>query len=793
MIETNDLQEQVTELQQQLKDLKEQNKKLKVDLRASNRETAAIVRQLHVMEMSFNSRNVMYRTQIADNELQRRYLTSFMKNSQSFVLFLDEYSRIAFISKKLLLHIGVEFEEAVSGLYISEFYAKYFDQNHASVIMAAIDDVSVTRESVNRSVTLKCSQGEERHYSVVCNPMSDEEKHLWGMIVIYYDETDILKAMKQAVEANNAKSRFLATMSHEIRTPMNAIIGVADIELARENHERHTLESFEVIYRSAQSLLGIINDILDLSKAETGKLEIVSGVFEFASLLNDTIQLNIVRIGSKPIVFELRFEGDIPGMLIGDELRIKQILNNVLSNAFKYTDAGSVKLTVRSVISGDKAEMTFVIADTGQGMREEDLKMLFDEYSRFNQIANRKTEGTGLGMNITHRLIALMNGNISAESEFGKGSTFTIRLPLQTPPNVKYLPEKVKNALETFKFHASSTAQTRIAHEYMPYGRVLLVDDVETNLFVAEGLMSPYGIKCDKVTGGRKAIDLIERGNVYDVVFMDHMMPEMDGIEATRIIRSRGYTGTIIALTANALSGNDTMFKENGFDDFISKPIDIRLLDKALHAYVKARHPDECTKSKLNVVAAKKPAVSSSPAVNPGLLKVFLRDAANAVKILPDQLGKGDYGAFAITVHGMKSACANVNEQDCSALARELEFAAKEGNSAFITEKYPAFEASLKDVIARLTPQKESAGVNAEYVDPAEVKKLITALSAACDEYDSTQASVILAELQKMNLPEELNNLLADTDQKILHADFEDVVAMCEDAIANALTDVTGL
>jgi CheY-like chemotaxis protein len=592
----------------------------------------------------------------------------------------------------------------------------------------------------------------------------DAEKNFCGMIIIYYDQTDIVTAMNQAMEANNAKSRFLATMSHEIRTPMNAIIGISDIELSRSNgnlDDRQKSDSFETISRSAHSLLGIINDILDLSKAETGKLELIHNEFDFASILNDTIQLNITRIGSKPIEFFLKFEGDIPGTLIGDELRIKQILNNILSNAFKYTDEGSVYFYIKSVLKDGKSEMTFKITDTGQGMREEDLAMLFTEYSRFNAVANRKTEGTGLGMHITHRLVTMMGGKISAESEYGKGSTFTVTLPLEMPEDVKFIPMDTKNAIEKFRYQVQNEQKNRIVHEDMSYGKVLVVDDVETNLVVADGLISPYGIACEKVNSGQMAIELISSGKHYDIIFMDHMMPGMDGIEATKIIRDSGYDGVIIALTANALTGNDVMFRQNGFDDFISKPIDIRLLDKALHTYIKSRH-------------LKMPEKSASEN-NHELILVFLRDAKNALRKMQKEINERDYTSFAITVHGMKSALANVGEHTLSTAAKELEFAAKNNDTLFISEHYPAFEEGLQTAALRLTPQTETTG---KAVDTAVIKSKISEIKATCENYDSTAASLV-SEILKFDLAPAIRERVAVIGEMILHGEFEEAAGEC--------------
>lgn len=397
-------------------------------------------------------------------------------------------------------------------------------------------------------------------------------------------------AIEVAEKANAAKSKFLAVVSHEIRTPMNAIIGMAQIQLQKEDLPDIYSAVFEKIHSSGNDLLGIINDILDDSKIEAGQLTLNPAEYDTSSLIKDAVQLNMVRIGSKPIEFLLNIDEKLPLRLYGDELRIKQILNNLLSNAIKYTEKGYVKLSVGSSDSEEETVLRFTVEDTGQGMKSEDRDKLFSEYLRFNIESNRATEGTGLGLSITKKLVELMDGSIEVKSEYGKGSVFTVAVK-QKKAGSALIDAEFSERLQSFNYTSGEHWETlRNTHESMPYGKVLVVDDLETNLYIAVGLLSHYKLEIETAKSGLEAIELVKRGSSYDIIFMDHMMPSLNGIETTKKLRALGYKGFIIALTASAEPENGEIFSQNGFDGFISKPIDIQQLDDALQRFVRGGH-----------------------------------------------------------------------------------------------------------------------------------------------------------------------------------------------------------
>ena len=606
-----------------------------------------------------------------------------------------------------------------------------------------------------------------------------------------------------AEESNKAKSDFLARVSHEIRTPMNAILGITEIQLQDEKHRQITKEAFERIYNSGDLLLGIINDILDLSKIEAGKLEITPAKYDIASLIHDIVQINMMRYETKSLEFVLDVNENLPLLLIGDELRIKQMLSNLLSNAFKYTEKGTIKLTVyaESVSPSDtegksKKTLVFVVSDTGQGMTPDQLERLGTEYSRFNMEANRETEGTGLGMNITRNLIHLMNGTISVESTPGVGSTFTVRLPQERADSAVIGKEMADNLMRLNLDSSVKMRAFQMNREYMPYGRVLVVDDVETNLYVARGLLSPYGLSVETVLSGFEAIDKIKDGLTYDIIFMDHMMPRMDGIEAAKIIRGLGYSQPIVALTANAISGQAAIFMENGFDDFISKPIDTRQLNIALNKLIRDKYPADVVKAARKQKALMDSSGGQKNFVGPDLAEIFVRDAQKAAAVMEEVYSNKcgsdyDLSTFIITVHAMKSALANIGETALSVEAANLEQAGRENNIKLILSQTPSFLEKLRSIIKKLesafVTTKEYADESANITDDnysgdiQYLREKLLAVKNACALYDKKTAKDNLAEVKTWS--KYFNERLSAMSVHLLHSEFDEAVKFIEEYV----------
>jgi signal transduction histidine kinase/CheY-like chemotaxis protein/HPt (histidine-containing phosphotransfer) domain-containing protein len=611
----------------------------------------------------------------------------------------------------------------------------------------------------------------------------------WGLCTMLYY---INKAKIKSDMRTQQKSNFLATMSHEIRTPLNAILGMTEIQMQNSLHPPSTSEAFLKINNSGNLLLNIINDILDLSKIEAGKLELSPVKYEVTRLINDIIQLNYIRYVSKPIDFKIEIDENIPAFLVGDDLRIKQILNNLLSNAFKYTEKGTVTLAVYAECVGRgggavTVTLIFQVRDTGQGMTSEQINKLFDEYTRFNMEANRTTEGAGLGMTITRNLVDLMFGKINVKSVVNEGTEITVRLPQKTDGiGIRgIIGKETAENLRQFKLsNAVQSKKAQITREYMPYGNILIVDDVETNLYVAKGLMIPYGLKIDLATSGFEAIDKVKEGNNYDIVFMDHMMPKMDGIEATKQLRKMGYTKSIVALTANALAGHAEMFLRNGFDDFISKPIDIRQLNTTLNKLIRDKQTPEVIEAAQKEKAKmdkNQDHIRGVQQADSQLAKIFARDAQKATGVIQncvknDLNDEKDLQMYIINVHAMKSALANIGEKELSDMALRLEQAGREKDINVLLSETNGFLDKLGKVIKEIKGKEEKNELTEDSKDSLILlKEKLIIIKDACAEMDKKVIKTALSELKEKTWSQKTNEFLNSIEEKLLHSEFDEI------------------
>ena len=431
--------------------------------------------------------------------------------------------------------------------------------------------------------------------SLSIDKIYDEFHEIMGYIIIVHDMTERIQTMHQleeekmkADQANQAKSRFLANMSHEIRTPINAVMGMNEI-VFRESEEAETVEYARHIQDASKTLLALINDILDFSKIESGMMEVVEEAYSVRSLFTNLYTEIQIKTEDKGLYLNFEIPEDLPTILCGDEVRIRQVLMNILSNASKYTQKGGVTLTVTWKNVGEKQiELQVAVEDTGIGIKEENMDKLFGAFDRVDEERVHTIEGTGLGLSIVQRLLELMHGGITVESEYGKGSVFTVtfRQKVINPAPIGILMEKAGNQKKHEKYVPSFRA---------PEGKVLVVDDNKVNLTVIKGLLRKTGMQITCVERGQDCLEMTKKEH-YHIILLDHMMPEMDGIETLEKLKADESNlckdSAVIALTANAIAGMRDMYLEKGFTDYISKPVEGVVLEKILKQYL----PEELVK-----------------------------------------------------------------------------------------------------------------------------------------------------------------------------------------------------
>lgn len=547
------------------------------------------------------------------------------------------------------------------------------------------------------------------------------------IVCFVYDLTKEKNMLEEVVRANEAKSQFLANMSHEIRTPINGILGM-DSVLLKECHDENLREYAKNIQSAGQSLLSIINDILDISKIESGKMEILTIRYQLFSVLNDCYNLTKIKLQNKPVSFIMQINEKLPSWLYGDEVRIRQIINNFLSNAVKYTKEGNITFELDFEEKTDEQILLVItVRDTGIGIKEEDLGKLFESFTRIEEKRNRNIEGTGLGLNLTKNLVNLMGGEVFAESTYGKGSCFTAKIP-QKIADAKPMGDFGKR----YQQYLSTSDDDKLSF-LAPDAKILVVDDVTMNLKVVEGLLKATKIQIDTAVSGSECLECVKT-TPYQMIFLDHMMPEMDGLETLEHMKNLADNPNaqtpVIMLTANAIVGAKEEYIEAGFTDYLTKPIrETELLEmilKYLPEELVCENGGQGIEKSQDAQDMEQPEAGGEGAeplqrleqlegldVKTGLiycmneedfyiemLQEFLQ--ADKASQLKHFLAEEDWDNYRTTVHALKSTSLTIGAAHLSGEAKALETAAKEGNMDYIRSHHDGVMDEYKELTDHL-------------------------------------------------------------------------------------------
>lgn len=633
-------------------------------------------------------------------------------------------------------------------------------------------------------------------------------------------EITLLK--EQAQKENLHKSMFLANMSHEIRTPMNAIVGMSEIAMDYnlKDEEKNTIRQ---IRSSGLALLNIINDILDFSKIESGKLEIIPVNYDLFKMIYDSVNVAKVKIAGKPIELIVEMDPSFSSIYYGDNLRINQILINLISNATKFTEKGFILVRVEKADYENQEGIKFSVIDTGCGIKEDDLSKLFNAFQQVDMKINRSKEGTGLGLSISKRLVHLMNGTMNVISEYGKGSCFYFQLP-QISASTKTVGEEYKEIFDEAVFNSRHPELKNLPLESLlnrkefsklfldkedakgyvyPKAKILVVDDNEVNLQVAEGLLKKFDVIPECALSGWEALKLLEE-NDYDIIYMDHQMPVMDGIETLKKIREKENDEkhtTIIALSANAVNGARENFLKSGFDDFVPKPVQQKDFARSLKKWLAANLREEKSEPAL---AEKIPAgfeIPDSEKINLEqamdyaggfeawlmAAKVFAKGIDEKIHAMKESLSRTDYKNYTIQVHALKSAARVIGAAELSGKAEYLEVLGNRLQSMFenresllveLEEKHLEMEKlflSYKEILKNL----EAAETDNEEKTEAgekEINALLEAIKAAASGNNLNEVEHLFGKLKRLSLTGELKEKLPELQDAIEDIEFEKIL-----------------
>lgn len=580
-----------------------------------------------------------------------------------------------------------------------------------------------------------------------------------GLIRVIDEQT------KEANAANKAKSTFLANMSHEVRTPINAILGMDEM-IIRESNDEQIVEYATNIKQAGKSLLAQVNGILDYSKLEEGKMEIFDVEYDLATMVNTLITSSSTRAKSKGLNFKVNVDENLPMTLLGDDVRLGQIIANLLTNAVKYTEAGEVGLSMVEKGRDDRAvEIEVTVKDTGRGIPEDEIENLYVSFKRIDEEHNRNIEGTGLGIPIVIELLHLMGSELEVKSTYGVGSAFSFVIK-QGIVNNEPIGDYKKRIKRSYR------RRNKYTFPSMPKAEILVVDDYEMNLMVAKNLMKVYDFVPDVVQSGREAITRAEEKE-YDVIFMDHMMPDLDGLQTLDILKEHGYLGSrtkVIALTANAIAGAKEYYISKGFDDYLTKPIDAEALEDMLLKYMPKK---KILKKAISDVKHNRTLISNDDE-RQALIKIFVSTIDESAKKLDEFKEKSDIKNYTIKVHGLKSTARLIGEMSISKKAEALENAGNAGDWDYIETHHK----ELIDEYLSIRNTYEGQKSAKKPLDESDLKDALYSIIEMANVCDFTSTEMVLNTLADYEMPEGLDEKLKEIRALLDKLDYEAVASL---------------
>jgi len=595
------------------------------------------------------------------------------------------------------------------------------------------------------------------------------------------------KEKRRADSANAAKTNFLANMSHEIRTPINAVLGMNEL-IMRESKEADIKKYALNVDRAAKSLLSIINDILDITKIEAGKLKVISAEYSVESVLRDVITMISFKANVKDLAFKVQVDENIPAMLMGDDIRLRQILVNLLNNAVKYTQKGSVTLKVTMLpVEGDKARIRFLVKDTGIGIKEEDMEKLCAPFERIEEKRNRNIEGTGLGMSITKQLLELLNSRLEINSVYGEGSEFAFELCQEIVDSTPIGPMEETKLEEASEYRQSFEA---------PEAGILVVDDNELNRKVFAGLLKATRVQIDEACGGRECLSKVQEKK-YDIIFLDHMMPDMDGMETLHAMKELGEfpskEAPVVILTANAIVGAREKYLEEGFDAFLAKPIDYKklealvaeLLDESLVQVVSVPgdyRAESVENSELPSIegldwnyAGQHFQDTESMLETVRFFADSLEFEAQTLFVLSTDIATEEgRKAYCTKVHSMKNSAATIGIIPLAGMAKVLEDAARGGEVEVLQSVTPVFLSTWRSYGDKLAAVvKRNAGKKNAKEHKEEIDSLLVQVRTAAEDMDIDALDLLWKQLAEFECEGELAEFMDRIHKAIVEFDVD--------------------